>query len=139
MRKKKGAQEISNEVLCAEYEAVYHYALSICRNETEAQDLTQETFLKAMNAVESFKGNSSLYTWLCAIAKNLWINRCKKQSREIIALYLVLDIMLSYIGFSLIDYFMDSVSATDISILVLAIIFSLFGIKDVDKKLKNEE
>lgn len=48
MRKKKGAQEISNEVLCAEYEAVYHYALSICRNETEAQDLTQETFLKAM-------------------------------------------------------------------------------------------
>ena len=47
--------------------------------------------------------------------------------------------MLSYIGFSLIDYFMDSVSATDISILVLAIIFSLFGIKDVDKKLKNEE
>lgn len=84
MRKKKGAQEISNEVLCAEYEAVYHYALSICRNETEAQDLTQETFLKAMNAVESFKGNSSLYTWLCAIAKNLWINRCKKQSREII-------------------------------------------------------
>ena len=55
MRKKKGAQEISNEVLCAEYEAVYHYALSICRNETEAQDLTQETFLKAMNAVESFK------------------------------------------------------------------------------------
>ena len=56
-----------------------------------------------------------------------------------IALYLVLDIMLSYIGFSLIDYFMDSVSATDISILVLAIIFSLFGIKDVDKKLKNEE
>ena len=60
MRKKKGAQEISNEVLCAEYEAVYHYALSICRNETEAQDLTQETFLKAMNAVESFKGNSSV-------------------------------------------------------------------------------
>lgn len=56
-----------------------------------------------------------------------------------IALYLVLDIMLSYIGFSLIDYFMDSVSATDISILVLAIIFSLFGIKDVDKKLKSEE
>ena len=56
-----------------------------------------------------------------------------------IALYLVLDIMLSYIGFSLIDYFMDSVSATDISILVLAIIFSLFGISAQDKKLKNEE
>lgn len=63
----------------------------------------------------------------------------REYSNGTIALYLVLDIMLSYIGFSLIDYFMDSVSATDISILVLAIIFSLFGIKDVDKKLKNEE
>lgn len=84
MRKEKDSQEISNEVLCAEYGAVYHYTLSLCQNETAAQDLTQETFLKAMNAVGNFKGNSSLYTWLCAIAKNLWINRCKKQNREII-------------------------------------------------------
>lgn len=83
LRRNKGAQEISNEVLCAEYGAVYHYTLSLCRNETEAQDLTQETFLKAMSAVGSFKGNSSLYTWLCAIAKNLWISRCKKLNREI--------------------------------------------------------
>lgn len=83
MKKKKLPQRISNEALCAEYEAVYHYALSICRDETEAQDITQETFLKAMGAAESFKGNSSLYTWLCAIAKNFWINRCKKQRHEI--------------------------------------------------------
>lgn len=83
MREKKKTQEISNEVLCAEYASVYHYVLSICRNETEAQDITQETFLKAMNAATSFHGNSSLYTWLCTIAKNLWINRCKKQNREI--------------------------------------------------------
>lgn len=84
MIKKKKEQKITNEVLCAEYEAVYHYALSICRNETEAQDITQETFMKAINATDSFKGNSSLYTWLCTIAKNLWINRCRKQRREII-------------------------------------------------------
>lgn len=84
MRKKKSAQMISNEVLCAEYEAVYRYSFSLCRNEAEAQDITQETFLKAMKAAESFEGNSSLYTWLCAIAKNLWFNRCKKQSREVL-------------------------------------------------------
>lgn len=84
MRKKKSGQVISDEVLCAEYEAVYCYSLSLCRNEAEAQDITQETFLKAMKAAESFEGNSSLYTWLCAIAKNLWINRCKKQSREVL-------------------------------------------------------
>lgn len=73
---------ISEEVLCAEYEAVYRYILCLCRNDTEAQDLTQETFLRAMKSSRGFEGQSSLYTWLCAIGKNLWLNRCKKQSRE---------------------------------------------------------
>ncbi len=74
---------ISDEVLCAEYSSVYHYVLSLCRNETDAQDVTQETFLKAMKASGSFEGDSSLYTWLCVIAKNIWLNRCKKQGREV--------------------------------------------------------
>lgn len=53
---------ISGEILCAEYEAVYHYVLAICRNETEAQDITQETFVKAISVTGDFKGNSSMYT-----------------------------------------------------------------------------
>lgn len=73
-----------NEQGCAEYEAVYRYALSFCRNDIEAQDITQETFLKAMKSYGKFEGNSSLYTWLCAIAKNLWINNCKKYNREVL-------------------------------------------------------
>ena len=81
-RERQEGQEISEQALCAEYEAVYHYALALCRSETDAQDLTQETFLKAMGASEDFAGQSSLYTWLCAIAKNLWRNRCKKLGRE---------------------------------------------------------
>ena len=80
---------ISQELLCAEYEAVYRYVLSLCRSDSEAQDITQETFLKAMKAAERFQGNSSLYTWLCAIAKNLWLNRCRRAAREIPA---VMDI-----------------------------------------------
>lgn len=83
MHRRKEASEISKEVLLAEYEALYHYALSLCKNEAEAQDLTQETFLKAMNNAHKFKGNSSLYTWLCAIAKNQWLNGCKKKKREL--------------------------------------------------------
>lgn len=75
--------DISDEVLCAEYEAVFRYTLSLCYNETIAEDITQETFLKALNARQSFKGGSSLYTWLCAIAKNSWLNRCKKEGREV--------------------------------------------------------
>lgn len=82
MHPPKKESYISNEVLSAEYEAVYRYILTLCRNDTDAQDITQETFLRAMNAADRFEGSSSLYTWLCAIAKNLWLNKCKKDSRE---------------------------------------------------------
>lgn len=83
MGRKRREPEITEQALCAEYEAVYRYALGLCRSEADAQDVTQETFLKAMTAAGDFAGGSSLYTWLCAIAKNLWYNRCKKLGREL--------------------------------------------------------
>lgn len=82
MKGEKKTEKLSEEALCAEYEAVYRYLLALCRKESEAQDITQETFLKALKA-ESFSGNSSLYTWLCAIGKNIWRNRCKRLGREV--------------------------------------------------------
>ncbi len=82
MGRNRHPPEISEQALCAEYEAVYHYALSLCRREAEAQDIAQETFLKALKGRGSFTGESSLYTWLCAIAKNLWRNRARKLGRE---------------------------------------------------------
>lgn len=82
MRTPKSEEYISEEVLLAEYEAVYRYCLAICQNENDASDITQEAFLKALWSVKGFEGNCSLYTWLCTIAKNLWINKCKKANRE---------------------------------------------------------
>ena len=76
-------KRFNDDILCAEYEALYHYTLALCRDEALAQDITQETFLKAMKSVDKFKGDSSLYTWLCAIAKRLLINRYKKDRREL--------------------------------------------------------
>ncbi len=80
MQKEKNP--VTDAVLCAEYEAVYRYVLSLCRNTVVAEDITQETFLKAMKSADSFESKSSLYTWLCAIAKKQWLNQCKKQKRE---------------------------------------------------------
>ena len=79
----KNKDKITDDVLCAEYSAVYRYVLSLCRDESLASDITQETFLKAMSAKKGFEGQSSLYTWLCSIAKRLWLNKVKKQSREV--------------------------------------------------------
>ena len=76
------AKRISKETLAAEYEAVYHYVLSLCRDDVIAQDITQETFLRAMKSATKFQGRSSLYTWLCTIAKNCWLNQCRISSRE---------------------------------------------------------
>lgn len=74
---------ISQEVLCGEYEAVFRYVLTLCPDRAEAEDITQETFLKALKAAHSFQGKSSLYTWLCAIAKNHWLTRQAKKKREV--------------------------------------------------------
>ena len=81
MEKKKGGR-FTDRVLSAEYEAVYRYVLCLCRDDTAAKDITQETFLKAMKGADSFARDSSLYTWLCAIAKRIWLNTVKSQSRE---------------------------------------------------------
>jgi len=76
-------QGINDEILLAEYESVYRYVFSLCRSEAEAKDITQETFMKAFLAADHFKGNSSLLTWLCTIAKNLYSNKCRKNAREV--------------------------------------------------------
>ena len=82
MDKKKPGPVLTEEVLLGEYRAVYRYVLTLCRDPAQAQDITQETFLKAMKAAGRFQGGSSLYTWLCTIARNQWLNQCRKTNRE---------------------------------------------------------
>ncbi len=53
-----------------------------------------------------------------------------------ILLYLVLDILVTYVAFSFVDSVMDSVSTTPLSLFVLAGILALFGIRDVSRKPK---
>ncbi len=53
-----------------------------------------------------------------------------------ILFYIILDIFATFYGLRIIDYFMESVSVTDISIIV-SLILSLFGINDFNKKSNN--
>ena len=69
--------KITEEIINAEYQAVYHYILSLCRDEKEAEDITQDTFVKAIST-ENFRGESSYYSWLCSIGRNIWIDKCRK-------------------------------------------------------------
>ena len=59
---------LTEETLFGEYKAVYRYVLTLCRNQAQAQDITQETFLKAVKAIGQARHEGSLYAWLCTIA-----------------------------------------------------------------------
>lgn len=62
---------------------VYHFVLSLCQNPSLAEEITQETFFKALKKIDSFKGECKLSTWLCKIAKNTLYSHSKKQNRQI--------------------------------------------------------
>lgn len=62
---------------------VYHYLLSMCRDRDLAQDLTQETFLRAYQSLERFDGSCRLSTWLCQIGKHIYYQQLSKISREV--------------------------------------------------------
>ena len=61
---------------------VYRYVFSLCRNETMAEDVTSETFLKAIESIDKFKGDCSEKVWLCQIAKNTYYSIYKKTKNE---------------------------------------------------------
>ena len=56
-----------------------------------------------------------------------------------IFLYVFLDTFVTYWGLKITDYYMQSVSAGDISVLVVSIIFALLGMNDIDKEPNNRE
>ena len=60
---------------------VYRFALGLCRDETLAEEITQETFFRAMENRNSFRGQSSVFVWLCQIAKNCCFTILRKRKR----------------------------------------------------------
>ena len=49
---------------------VYKYVLALSRNPDIAEEITQETFFKALKSIDRFKGECKISEWLCQIAKN---------------------------------------------------------------------
>ena len=61
---------------------IYGLTYNMTSNREDAEDLTQEVFVKAFQALPRFKGKSSFYTWLYRIAVNKTINYRKKRNRK---------------------------------------------------------
>ena len=60
------------------YELVYRFALRLCGRESLAEEIAQETFYQALRGWSKFRGDSSLATWLCGIAKRVYWANVKK-------------------------------------------------------------
>lgn len=75
---------MKQEEIYKEYaERVYKYLMSLSGgNENLSEELTQETFLRAITHADSFDGRVKMTTWLCAIAKNLFISHMRKEKRR---------------------------------------------------------
>lgn len=58
---------------------VFNVILKICSNRDDAAELTQETFVKFIEKINTFKMQSAFYTWLFRIAVNLTLNFCRRR------------------------------------------------------------
>jgi RNA polymerase sigma-70 factor (ECF subfamily) len=78
-----GGEKVTDfgELYTEHFSDVYKYVLTLCRNEAIAEEVTQETFFKALRNIDQFNGSCKLYVWLCQIAKNTYFSLSKKQKR----------------------------------------------------------
>lgn len=65
------------------FETVNKYLFCLTHNNDISEELTQETFYKAVKKINTYKGKCKMSVWLCQIAKNLWYDQCRKNKKVI--------------------------------------------------------
>lgn len=61
---------------------VFSYVMTLAKDRINAEEITQETFFRAISTEKSFRGESDSYTWLCAIAKNIFIDEKRRYANQ---------------------------------------------------------
>lgn len=82
-RLKRKEESAFDEVYTQFFKLVKHVIYQIIPNDDISNDLTQETFLKVYEKIDTFQNNISFTAWICTIAKNIAINEKKKRDREV--------------------------------------------------------
>ncbi|NQT96417.1 MAG: sigma-70 family RNA polymerase sigma factor [Candidatus Marinimicrobia bacterium] len=76
-----GDQSAQTELVKTHSTRIYNLGLRIMRNEEDAEDVLQETFITMLNKLQQFSGKSSLYTWLYRIATNIALQKLREKKR----------------------------------------------------------
>lgn len=64
------------------FKTVNKYLFCLTHNSDISEELTQETFYRAVKKIDTYKGECKISVWLCQIAKNLWYDQCRKKKRD---------------------------------------------------------
>ena len=67
------------EACQAYYDRLYRFLLSLSGDPHRAEDLTQEVFYRALLHIDRYREQGQMFTWLCAIGKNLWLSQCRRE------------------------------------------------------------
>ncbi len=74
---------VTPDALVQAIPGLWRFARSMLRSDADADDLVQETLVRALERAESFRGESSVATWLHRIAHHLAVDRARRRSREV--------------------------------------------------------
>lgn len=77
-----GDNEAFTELYYASYKQIYGFLLSLTRNKEDAEDLLQNTFIRIRNGSHLYKKQGTPMTWMCAIAKNQYLDFVRKYGKN---------------------------------------------------------
>lgn len=63
------------------FQTVNKYLFCLTHNNDISEELTQETFYRAVKKINTYKGECKMSVWLCQIAKNVWYDECRKNRK----------------------------------------------------------
>lgn len=79
---RSGQRRAFDQLVERHQRAIFHLTLRYLRNQADAADITQKTFVRAFQSFERFRGESSFRTWIFRIAINLCLNHIRDHRRE---------------------------------------------------------
>ena len=82
MDRKKANEVFLRDVYHPYHQDVYQYCIYLTNNPEEAKDLTQDTFMKALNSIDQEEGKSNVRTWIMSIARYTTIDYFRKKRYE---------------------------------------------------------
>ncbi len=79
---REGRREAYEDIIDAHYASIYRLLLFLTRDASQAEDMTQEVFASAWAAIQGFRGDASVKTWLRRIAYNLFLDAQRRRKRD---------------------------------------------------------